>query len=129
MSVIWSKAQNTAQWETESQPTIGKIYNIKDGKIDTGSWRLNQIAHTSFEVLATDTVDEIFSFRMTGDTNRLKPIDTNYYTMANIMYREVFYRYFLLGDAMLLTVRSYNDNHRWLFFGMQLTPYKHDKIK
>lgn len=79
-----------------------------------------------YDVLASDTAGEIFSFTMTGDTSRLKPIDTSFYTMANVMYREVNYKFFA-DRNMVLTVRSYNDRSNWLFFGIQLTPFEAEK--
>lgn len=74
----------------------------------------------NFSVSVLNADSQIFSFEMTCDTSKLKPIDTNYYTMSNDMYREIKYRYLLDKQPQFLIVRSYNYGHRWLFFGLQL---------
>lgn len=103
------------------------ITSVCYGQIDSVNTEYIEHSVVICPVLATDSNSIIFAFQMTSDTNKLKPIDTIYYTMHNEMYREVKYRYLLDNTPVFLIVRNYNDNHRWLFFGMQLVPYKKEK--
>jgi|SRR5579863_408140 len=85
-----------------------------------GTTYTDRLSPSLFHVLAIDTSEEIFSFRMTGDTAKLKPVDTAFYTMGNTMYREIKYRYIVNKSPMYLMIRSYNDSHHWIFFSFQL---------
>lgn len=126
-------ALGQSQWQTESRPKLTKAdsdtmrmaiegYPVSKKMLDS-----NSVIIHSFEVLAADTSGDIFSFQMTSDTKRLKPIDTDYYTMSNEMYRVIRYKFFSGEKDMILTVRSYYDNRQWLFFGMELNPYIKEK--
>jgi hypothetical protein len=81
------------------------------------------VTNRYFNVFAIDTLGPIFSLTMTGDTSRLKPIDTVYYTMSYDMYREIKYKYLIDKKPQILIVRSYTNHHNWILSGIQLIPY------
>lgn len=67
-----------------------------------------------------DNSKEIFSFRITADTSLLKPVDTNYYTIANQLYREVTYKFKDVKPKEML-IRSYNNGHdNWIIFSFTI---------
>jgi hypothetical protein len=85
-----------------------------------------QLASSNFQLSYQDTIDELFSFRMTGDTSKLKPIDSAYYTSHNEIHRTIIYQYIIEGIPKYVSVTHYYEHNTWIFFGFQLVKYKRE---